>query len=119
MFGAETCVRAFTKDEELLRESARAFRLIMLMCPLIGVQMIAAGFFQSIGKASKSIFLSLTRQLLFLIPALLVLPHFLGLDGVWLSMPLSDLVSSVVAIVMLVQQIRKFKEYRKDSPVAV
>lgn len=119
MFGAETCVSAFTKDEELLSESARAFRLIMLVCPLIGVQMIAAGFFQSIGKASKSIFLSLTRQLLFLIPALLVLPHFLGLDGVWLSMPLSDLVSSVVAIVMLVQQIRKFKEYRKDSPVAV
>lgn len=119
MFGAETCVKAFTKDGELLGESARAFRLTMLASPLIGVQMIASGFFQSIGKATKSVFLSLTRQLLFLIPALLVLPRFFGLDGVWFSIPLSDFISSVVAMVMLAQQIRKFKEYRKDSPLDV
>lgn len=116
MFAAETCVRAFTEDKTLLKEAAHAFKYINFMFPLIGIQMIASGFFQSIGKAKKSIFLSLTRQLLFLIPTLLVFPHFWGLNGVWLSIPFADLVSTVTAVVMLVQQFRKFNDTKNVSP---
>ena len=71
------------------------------------------------GEAKKSIFLSLTRQLLFLIPALLVLPHFLGLDGVWLSIPFADLVSTITAVIMLAQEAKKFKRSEKEQLSAV
>lgn len=67
---------AFTNDEELLKEAAHALRVMNLVVPIIGFQMITIGFFQSIGKAGISIFLSLTRQLLFLVPLLLILPNF-------------------------------------------
>lgn len=110
MFASRECVSAFSKDTRLIDESAHALKMIMLMSPLIGIQIVTSGFFQSIGKAKKSIFLSLTRQLLFLIPALMVLPHFWGLDGVWLSIPFADLVSTVTAVVMLFFQIKSFKK---------
>lgn len=105
----ELCVRAFTTDEELIRLSAQGMRIIVMFFPIIGFQMATTNFFQSIGHAGKSIFLSLTRQLIFLIPLLIVLPHFYGLDGVWYSMPVSDVLASVVAGVMLFVQYRKFK----------
>jgi Na+-driven multidrug efflux pump len=69
---------------------------------------VATNFFQSIGKAGKSIFLSLTRQVLFLIPLLLILPRFWGLDGIWASFPASDALATVVTAVMIWQQLRKF-----------
>ena len=81
---------AFTNDEELLKEAAHALRVMNLVVPIIGFQMITIGFFQSIGKAGISIFLSLTRQLLFLVPLLLILPNFFGLEGIWYSVPIAD-----------------------------
>ena len=68
---------------------------------LAGVQMVATNFFQSVGKVNKAIFLSLTRQVLFLIPLLLILPTFMGEDGVWYSIPIADLVSGALAIMLL------------------
>jgi Na+-driven multidrug efflux pump len=69
--------------------------------------MVTSNFFQSIGMAGKAIFMSLTRQVLFLLPSLLILPSFFGVMGVWYSMPLADLLSSVVAAYMLLVQYRK------------
>ena len=74
------------------------------------MQMVTTNFFQSIGQASKSIFLSLTRQLLFLIPLLLTLPQFWGVKGVWLAMPISDAIACIVAGIMLITAYRKFKK---------
>jgi len=71
--------------------------------------MVTTNFFQSIGMAKKAIFLSLTRQLLFLLPCLLILPPIFGINGVWYSMPSADLLSSLVAAYMLTTQFRKFK----------
>ena len=71
--------------------------------------MATANFFQSIGKAHKSIILSLSRQVIILIPCLLILPHYFGVKGVWYSMPVSDLVSSILAMVMLAAEVKKFK----------
>ena len=102
-------VSIFTSDEELIAISARGLRIVVMFFPIIGFQMVTSNFFQSIGMASKAIFLSLTRQMLFLLPALIILPHFFGAAGVWYSMPVSDLLASLVAMVMLVSQFRKFK----------
>ena len=102
-------VSVFTDDPELVRLSAEGMRIVFFCFPIIGFQMVTSNFFQSIGMASKAIFLSLTRQMLFLLPALIILPHFFGAAGVWYSMPVSDLLASLVAMVMLVSQFRKFK----------
>ena len=102
-------VSIFTSDEELIAISARGLRIVVMFFPIIGFQMVTSNFFQSIGMASKAIFLSLTRQMLFLLPALIILPRFFGAAGVWYSMPVSDLLASLVAMVMLVSQFRKFK----------
>ena len=100
---------AFTNDEELLKEAAHALRVMNLVVPIIGFQMITIGFFQSIGKAGISIFLSLTRQLLFLVPLLLILPNFFGLEGIWYSVPIADGTSAITAAIVLINHMRKFK----------
>lgn len=100
---------AFTNDEELLKEAAHALRVMNLVVPIIGFQMITIGFFQSIGKAGISIFLSLTRQLLFLIPLLLILPNFFGLEGIWYSVPIADGTAAITAAIVLIYHMRKFK----------
>lgn len=100
---------AFTNDEGLLKEAAHALRVMNLVVPIIGFQMITIGFFQSIGKAGISIFLSLTRQLLFLVPLLLILPNFFGLEGIWYSVPIADGTAAITAAIVLIYHMRKFK----------
>ena len=102
-------VGIFTSDAELTELSATGLRITVMFFPIIGFQMVTSNFFQSIGMAGKAIFLSLTRQMLILLPCLLILPHFFGVAGVWYSMPVSDLLASLIALVMLVYQFRKFK----------
>jgi Na+-driven multidrug efflux pump len=75
----------------------------------VGYQIVITHFFQSIGKAKVSIFLSLSRQLLFLMPILLVLPRFFGLDGVWFALPSSDLIAAIVAFAIMRKYMRQFK----------
>lgn len=100
---------AFTNNEELLKEAAHALRVMNLVVPIIGFQMITIGFFQSIGKAGISIFLSLTRQLPFLVPLLLILPNFFGLEGIWYSVPIADGTAAITAAIVLIYHMRKFK----------
>ena len=109
MFVPELAVALFTSDQELIDLSVKGLRITTIFFPIVGFQMVTSNFFQSIGMASKAIFLSLTRQMLFLLPCLLVLPNFWGAWGVWVSMPVSDLVASIVAAVMLFMQFKKFK----------
>ena len=108
------CARAFTTDPELIRLAERGMRIVVMFFPLIGMQMVTTNFFQSIGHAGKSIFLSLTRQLLFLIPLLLTLPYFWGVTGVWMAMPISDAISCIVAGSMLTIQYKKFKKFAES-----
>ena len=88
--------RWFTTDKELIAITAKGLRIYVLCLAVVGFQVVTTNFFQSIGKAGISIFLSITRQLLFLTPFLLFLPPLLGLDGVWLSTPAADLISAIV-----------------------
>lgn len=109
-------VRLFTTDAELAGLAATGMRLSFMMLPIVGFQMVATNFFQSLGMASKAIFLSLSRQLLFLLPGLLLLPHLFADHtsweaswGVWCAIPLSDLLSAIVTLVLLISQLRKFR----------
>ena len=92
---------AFTLDAELIAQTVRGLRLIVLMFPLIGFQMTTSIFFQAIGKAKFSLLLTLSRQLIFLLPFLIVLPSFLGLNGVWLSEPAADLTAFLTTLFVL------------------
>ena len=91
----------FTSDEELIDIASRGVRIAVAIFPLVGAQIVIGNFFQSIGKAKISIFLSLTRQLLYLLPGLLIFPHYFGLDGIWICMPVSDFFAFVTAAVAL------------------
>lgn len=105
----ELAVSIFTTDEGLIARAATGLRITVLVFPVVGFQMVTSNFFQSIGMAGKAIFLSLTRQLLFLLPMLIILPLFLGADGIWWSLPVSDFIASLVAGVMLYKQYQVFK----------
>ncbi|MDR1884559.1 MAG: MATE family efflux transporter [Prevotella sp.] len=108
----ELLAKAMASDltEDEIKGTARALRMITVMLPLVGFQIVVTNFFQSIGMAGQSIFLSLTRQFLFLIPALYLLPSFFDLDGVWLSFPAADFLSTLLTAAMFVWQINKFKK---------
>ena len=102
-------VYLFTTDAELIRIAVEGLRIVVIFFPVVGFQMVTSSFFQSIGMAKKAIFLSLTRQLLFLIPSLLILPNFFGTDGVWMSMPVADAIATIVAALMLRWQLKHLK----------
>lgn len=101
MFIPDILVSAFTSEQDIIHLSSTALRSITLLFVLIGFQMVTTSFFQCIGMARISIILSLSRQVLILIPTLYILPLFLGLKGVWLAPPVSDLLASALAFFVL------------------
>ncbi|HKL92279.1 MAG TPA: MATE family efflux transporter [Bacteroidales bacterium] len=105
----------FTTDEQLIEHAVRGLRIVMIFFPIIGFQMVTSNFFQSIGKAHKAIFLSLTRQMIFLLPCLIILPQIWGVNGVWYSLPVADLASSVVAGIVLFNQLKQFRRAHNES----
>lgn len=104
-------VRLFTSDDELIGAAVFGLHIVFAVFPIVGFQMVATNFFLSIGMSKKAIFLSLTRQMLFLIPFLLIMPRFYGTLGVWISMPMADTVATVVTALVLVNQFRQFKKH--------
>lgn len=110
MFIPHLATSIFTGDEELIALASQGLSIVVTFFPIVGFQMVTANFFQSIGMAGKAIFLSLTRQLLFLVPCLIILPQHFGAVGVWSSMPTADLAASLVSGFMLWRQFRKFKK---------
>ncbi len=106
-------VSVFAKDSpELIQMASHALSCMVMMFPIVGIQIVSTSFFQSIGYAPKSIFLSLTRQLIFLVPAIFILPHVFSdpLEGLWHAAPVADGLASILAIVLLVKQVKKFKK---------
>lgn len=109
VFFPNTIVGLFTNDPALKSLSVDALRISLLVFPLVGSQIVISNFFQSIGKAKISMFLSLTRQVLFLIPALIILPPIFGLDGVWYAMPLSDILSIILTAITFVLFLKRMR----------
>ncbi len=110
-------VRMFTNDPELIDRSEKGLRMMNMFLPVIGFQMVSTNFFQSLGMVGKSIFLSLTRQLLFLVPAVYFLPTIFDIKGVWYGFPVSDLLACITTLVLLVPLLRKFHSMKDgDDP---
>lgn len=102
-------INMFTTDMELVGISIMGLKMTTIVFPLVGAQIVISNFFQSVGKVKISIFLSLTRQLIFLIPFLLILPNYFGLKGVFMSTPAADFVAFFVSILTFVYQYKRMK----------
>ncbi len=100
--------QCFTQDPELIAVASRGLRLTMLAFPIVGFQIVTTNLFQSLGMASRSIFLSLSRQVLFLIPLLHIFPLFWQLDGLWLASPVADTIATVVTALLIYHQRKIF-----------
>ncbi|MCD8288723.1 MAG: MATE family efflux transporter [Prevotella sp.] len=108
-------VSLFTTDADLMHQAMRGLRINAILFPIIGYQMVVTNFFQSIGKAKLSIFLSLSRQLIFLIPFILILSRFFGTDGVWAALPCSDGVATIMAAVCMMVYMRKLRNHEEGD----
>ena len=115
VFIPDLIVRPFNPAEELAQASIHALKITTLMLPLVGFQIVVTSFFQSLGMVKKSIFLSLSRQLLFFIPALLIFPYFGDLDGVWYSFPFSDFLATVTTGILFILQLRAFRKIEANE----
>jgi len=100
-------VGIFTSDRELLDLSARGIKIMNIMLPIVGFQIVASNLFQSLGMVKKSIILSLSRQLLFLLPCLYFLPLAFGDKGIWMSYPVADAMASILTVILLVRLLKK------------
>ena len=110
-------VSIFTSDAELIELAAKGLVLINLMLPVVGFQMVTSNLFQCLGMINKSIILSMSRQLLFLIPLLYFLPMFLDAKGIWISFPISDFLAATLTAILLIGLMKKLKMLKDgDDP---
>ena len=108
--------RLFTVDPTLIAISERGFRIYFIFYPLVGCQIVIQNYFQSVGRPKISIFLSLTRQLIFLLPFLMIFPKRFGIDGVWGAMSASDAIAFLFAIVTLIITNRRQNKHIDNTP---
>lgn len=103
-------VGIFNKDKELMDIGVQGIRIYLSTLPIIGISIVGPVYFQSIGKAKYSMFLTLLRQFILLSPLIIILPKFFGLAGVWLAQPVADIISAVVIILILIKDFRGTKK---------
>ncbi len=104
----------FTHNPQLITRAIFPLRMLVMLFPLVGFQAIGAGFFQSIGKAAPSIFLSMSRQILFLIPLILFLPLSMGITGIWVSFPIADFLAIIITAILLYREFRIIDSVKLD-----
>ena len=109
-------ISIFNRDEQLVGIASTGMRIFLFMLPVVGAQVISSNYFQSIGKAKISMFLSLLRQVILLIPCLIILPKIFGLTGVWLAGAVADGLSSLITLIIFFMSVRKLKD--KEGIVA-
>jgi putative MATE family efflux protein len=109
-------ITLFSSDAELIGEGIGILRIVILFLPFIGVQMLGGGLFQSIGKAVPALVLTISRQVLFLVPAAFLLPMVFGLNGVWMAVPVADFLSVAVTGIWVSREIKNFNKPVLDSP---
>lgn len=113
----ETIIGIFNKDPKFMDISIKGLRIYLLMLPIVGISITGSNYIQSIGEAKTAMFLSLLRQVILLIPFILILPRLfnLGVNGVWIAQPLSDVISSVITVVILVKTMRKMNSEKVED----
>ena len=113
-FAPQVLVGMFNKDAQLMSITINGLRKYTLALPLIGISIVGTNYIQSTGRAKMAMVLSLLRQVIVLIPMILILPKFLGLDGVWFAQPTADAVASILTAIVI---FREFKSYEKAEEV--
>lgn len=110
-------ISMFNRDTYLLSQGILTLRIVIIMTPFLGIQMTGLGVFQALGKALTSFILSILRQVMIFIPLILLLPNikFLGILGIWISFPISDLLSAIITILVLKKQLEKIKKENSNS----
>ncbi len=101
---ARPLIQLFTRDRELIELSVTALRTIALAFPMVGIQMMGATMFLALGRAGPALFLTLSRQIIFLIPLVLVLPLVMGLNGVFVAFPIADVLATAITMIMLARE---------------
>ena len=108
-------IRSFTNDPNLLEVAPHALRVVFLALPLISLQLIGSSYFQAIGRPGPALLLTLTKQGFFLIPLVLILPSFFGLEGVWYAFPIADILATIITALFLNTALRKLKTKNKST----
>ncbi|MEW8962801.1 MULTISPECIES: MATE family efflux transporter [Paraclostridium] len=106
-------VGAFNKDQELMNITVNGLRKYAFAMPIVGISIVGSNFIQSIGKAKMSMLLGLLRQVIVLIPMIMILPNFMGLNGIWLAQPTADIVSAIITGIVLFKEIKKYDLYEE------
>jgi putative MATE family efflux protein len=109
-FWPDPLIRMFTSEEELIKITYFASRKMFLALYLVGLAIVGSFIFQAMGKAREAFITSVSRPLLFTIPSVLLLPKFLGIQGVWLTFPISDVLSTFLTLILLLPHLKRFKE---------
>ncbi len=115
---APSIIRIFNSNADLVAIGTHGIRIYLSMLPVIGFQVISTNYFQAVGKAKISMFLSLVRQVIVLIPLLLILPPIFGLNGVWISGPTSDAVASIITVFFVMRELKELKQQEMETRVA-
>lgn len=118
MFIPSVLVGFFSRDPKLTQIAVDGMRIYLVCLPLIGIQMSASSFYQSIGQPKKSMLIGLTRQVIFLIPAFTLLPRFFGLNGVWYSGPIADILSVALSLFILIREFKKMRKLEMNAETA-
>ena len=116
MFAPRSIAQMFMQDENQIQCAITCLQITTLGFWMVGYQITATNFFQALGMAGKSIFLSLSRQIIFMIPLLIFLPKVWNLDGVWAAYPISDLLATIVTTIMLLMEIKRIKSKERIIP---
>lgn len=119
-FFPKVFVSFFNPGPTLAEDSVNALRLMIMAFPLVGFQVVVTNFFQCIGQAGKSILLSLTRQVLFLVPALYILPQHMGINGVWMSIPIADFLATITTLILFIMELNRLNKealLHRDLPL--
>ena len=119
MFFPRVAVGIFTHDEALMEMASHGLRILVLGFPIVGFQMIGTNFFQCLGMVKKSVILSLSRQILFLLPLLYALPLWHGASGVWMSFPVSDVLSAALTAILLRRLFKKFNRLQDGQEASI
>ncbi|RRD96256.1 MATE family efflux transporter [Clostridiales bacterium COT073_COT-073] len=106
----ELLIRTFTPNPELIAIGSSGMRKLMMFLPIIGFQIISASYFQAVGKASKAMMLSMLRQVIILIPLLLILPNYWQINGVWFAYPIADFCASIITAIFIFWELKHLKE---------
>ncbi|MCR3923282.1 MAG: MATE family efflux transporter, partial [Firmicutes bacterium] len=106
--------KLFTVDPELIAVGSQGVRIYMIFLPVLGYQIISANYFQAIGKPKQAIFLNLSRQFIFIIPALLILPRYFGISGAWAAQPTADAISVLVTTAFVWTEMRYLDKKRLE-----